>query len=109
MLLEGVRLIQDACEAGAEILQIYYSDQHKLVDYPEILRVADDRIPIIKVDRGDYNLVSKQVTPQGFMAICKKPGDELLEKVSQSSLNQLVPLHVVADSFSDPGNLGALV
>lgn len=109
VLLEGLRLILDSKAAEAGIETIYYSDEHRLEEFPEIVEVAGEEIPIVKVSEEDYNLVSKQVTPSGFMAICSKPSDEQLEKIRQESNHSLLPLTVIADSFSDPGNLGALV
>lgn len=106
VLLEGVRLIKDAHAAGAHIKAIYFSDEHNLEDYPELATLASDTVPIVKVARDDYKLVSKQVTPSGFMAVCKKPSEEHLKKIQESPL---LPLSVIVDSFSDPGNLGTLV
>lgn len=105
MLLEGLRLIFDAHEAGADIKEIYYSDDNNISEYPELSKLS--AIPMTKVDRDDYKLVSKQVTPKGFLAVCSKPTEEHFKNIQDSS--NLLPLTLFVSSFRDPGNFGTLM
>jgi TrmH family RNA methyltransferase len=106
VFLEGVRLIEDAINAGARFESVAFTADLEASDRGAALL---DSLRSVQC-RGA--LVSKQVmetitdtqTPQGVAALVSRPYIELDDLFSNSP-----DLLVVADELQDPGNLGAII
>jgi TrmH family RNA methyltransferase len=106
LLIEGVRLLEDAHSSGVAIETVFYSPeimknprgarllQTLLGETPEAYEIPDELISSISPTR----------TPQGLSAIVKKPDYSL-----GSCLKSAFPLLLVLDEISDPGNLGTII
>lgn len=106
VFLEGVRLIEDAINAGARFESVAFTAELESSERGAALLDSLRRVQC----RGA--LVSKQVmeaitdtqTPQGVAALVSRPYLELDDLFSNSP-----DLLVVADELQDPGNLGAII
>jgi TrmH family RNA methyltransferase len=99
-VLEGVRLVRDALQAGAELRLVLYDAEH--------LSGSDGGRALVRslIDRSDSYLAAAQaiaaatdtVTPQGVVAVAAwpevQPGDGV---------------RLVIDMVQDPGNVGTLL
>lgn len=106
VFLEGVRLMEDAINAGARFESVAFTAELESSERGAALLDSLRRVQC----RGA--LVSKQVmeaiadtqTPQGVAAIVSRPYLELDDLFSNSP-----DLLVIADELQDPGNLGAII
>jgi RNA methyltransferase, TrmH family len=106
VFLEGLRLIEDAINAGARFESVAFTGDLESTERGAALLDSLRRVQC----RGA--LVSKQVmeaitdtqTPQGVAALVSRPYLELDDLFSNSP-----DLLVVADELQDPGNLGAII
>ncbi|HVF90939.1 MAG TPA: RNA methyltransferase [Blastocatellia bacterium] len=106
VFLEGVRLIEDAIEAGARFETVAFTPALEATDRGLALLDALQSIPC----RGAH--VSKQVmdaiadteSPQGIAAIISRPHYDLPDVITRKST-----LVVIADQLQDPGNIGTLI
>ena len=107
ILIEGERLISDAFDAGAEIRQVYYTNDRYIRACPDIQHLIDTKkVKSQKVLESDMKLVSQVTTPPGIIAICKKPSTKNIINKRDS---QVLPVTVIADTIKDPGNMGGLI
>ena len=106
IFLEGVRLIEDALNAGARFESVAFTAAFEVSERGSILLDALGGVQC----RGA--LVSKQVmeaiadteTPQGIAAIVSRPYAELGDLFSMNP-----DLLVIADELQDPGNIGTII
>jgi RNA methyltransferase, TrmH family len=104
-MVEGIRFVEEAFEAGAEVCLIMYSP--KLGESErgeELLELAARRkVSLHPVsDKVLAHVVDTQ-TPQGIIAAVRIP------KVSLTDLPMQQALIVIVDGVQDPGNLGTIV
>lgn len=93
-LIDGEKLVRDAIDAGAPILEI-------LSTAPEHWRDAD--LPLTALSRADAERISDTRTPQGHFALIR---DEL----APPSLPSTEQWQVVAlDAIQDAGNVGGII
>ncbi|XP_033126691.1 rRNA methyltransferase 3, mitochondrial-like [Anneissia japonica] len=102
VLLEGKRLITDAILAGAVIETIYFCRHEALEDVP----VDSLDAKFVKVPQKDVSMWSDVASPQGILAVCKKPDTEKL-CLLQDEMH--LPVTLICDNIREPGNLGALL
>src|SRR5256885_1729914 len=106
ILLEGVRLIEDAIAAGAHFETVAFTSS--LEESERGLQLIDElqKVPC----RGAHltpqvmQAISDTQSPQGIAAIVSRPFYELAELFA----NQLT-LIIIADGLQDPGNLGTII
>jgi len=106
VLIEGVRMVEEALAAGAHFESIAFTSE---LDGTERGMALQDRLQRVPC-RGAF--LSKQVmeyisdtdTPQGVAAIVTRPNVEL-----EAIIHPRTQLIVIADGIQDPGNLGAIV
>ncbi|XP_061418118.1 rRNA methyltransferase 3, mitochondrial [Lethenteron reissneri] len=107
ILLEGTRLIRDALEAGAVLQTIFFDSTTQLQELPLEL-IA--RAALIRVRMRDIRLWSDLVTPQGILAIFRRPdyaSDKELRSRAEGS--ECLPISLVCDNVRDPGNMGTII
>jgi len=103
LLLEGVRLIQDALSAGVQPHQIFYVpdlvESNPLTH--QILRQTDSRsVERIACTQSAFGVLAETVTPQGIAAVVPMPH---LTPPTAPTLTLLL------DGIGDPGNAGTLL
>lgn len=91
-LVEGIKQVREASEAGYEIEKIVYSQSYAGEEFRSIesMVVADNL----------FARLSDEVTPQGILAVLKIP-----KVLPVSPRNNALLL----DGVSDPGNLGTII
>lgn len=100
ILLEGIRLINEALENGARVRIVFFSN-------PELMQqLSNDGLDLMQpelyqVSPKQMELWSDMSTPPGIIAIADMP-------VSFDQTNAM-PLTVILDNIRDPGNMGAII
>ena len=108
IVIEGERLISDAFDAGAEIRQVYYTNDRYVRACKDIQHLIDTKkVKSQKVLESDMKLVSQVTTPPGIIAICKKPLTQNI--INKRDSREILPVTVIADTIKDPGNMGGLI
>lgn len=103
LLLEGVRLIQDAVDAGVQPLTLFYVPE--MLDAngagQELLRtVQSSGASCLACSQSAFAPLAETVTPQGIAAVVPMP---------QLAPRQPLDLALVLDGVGDPGNAGTLL
>ena len=114
-IIEGEKLVEEALYHKAEITHIYYSEDFDYngrigrIDHSRESRIdrsgesridhsGESRIELIETDRRTFLAISDTETPQGVLAVVKKPDFRV---VSENWL--------ILDRIQDPGNLGTII
>lgn len=103
LVLEGVRLMTDALDAGARpdfVLHLEDADTPGAPVYALLARLRADGIPVFAITPDLMTALSDTETPQGVLGVFPLP--ELPAPDNPA-------LIVVADGWRDPGNLGTLI
>lgn len=104
-VIEGVRAVRDAFEAGAEIEKLFLSE--KVLHGGELGETIMARLT---TDEHSYLLreelfskISGTETPQGVLAVVRQPKIDLTQVMQDASFV------IVLENVQDPGNLGTIV
>ena len=100
VLVEGVRLIQQAIAFGAEFA--YFLAHLESAGGEALAAIRATGAPVLPVNDDGLRKVSDAATPQGVIGVAKAVPAE-------RSLIERAEWILVADRLRDPGNLGALV
>jgi len=93
-VVEGEKLV---CETPKELLQaVYVSENYK--------GSRDFSVPVVTFSESVFKAASDTQTPQGIMAIVRKPAYEMEEILAQEN-----PLCLILEDIQDPGNLGTMI
>ncbi len=105
MLLEGVKLVEEALMAGVTIREVAASARAERHQRGRaLLRGLEARaVPVRWLDEGILGSLSQVETSQGLLALAERPGFEA------QALFRDPALVLVAFGVQDPGNLGALL
>jgi len=95
-VVEGERLIK---EAQDQIRFLIYCERLPIVNWAE-----RQNIPVYKVSRKIFELLTSVETPQGVLAVVLKPEYHLRDVFKTRD-----PLLVYCAEIQDPGNLGAII
>jgi TrmH family RNA methyltransferase len=98
IVLEGVRLIRDAMQAGERPLFAFYLPD--IGDYDVIAELQDKRTPVIPVNAEVMRHISDTPSPQGIVAVFPLPEPSAPRHVSRI---------LILDTIRDPGNLGTIL
>ncbi len=99
-VIEGVRLVEDAAEHGADIREVYYSNTLSDRGNRLVQNLCEKQIPVEEVEESVFNAIMDTSSSQGLAAICQRH-----EITTPDNLDFIV----VADQLRDPGNLGTLI
>jgi len=105
VLVEGIRAVDEALDAGAGLRFALVSPRLDALGGGEALRLR------LRASGGDVDEVSDEEltrvsdtdTPQGVLAVCAEPRPELETLLERSGR------YLVLDAVQDPGNAGTLV
>src|SRR6516225_7958106 len=105
-LLEGVRLVEEALEAGAHFESIAFTSDLESTERGLALKDALQRVPCrgAELSKQVMDYVSDTESPQGIAALVTRPHFALEDVIEREP--QLI---VIADGLQDPGNIGAIV
>jgi len=100
--VEGLKLVGDALENGADVRQIIYSPELLISDFgKQILEQASGRqIDLLDVSAEAFNSFALKAGPQGVAAVVRQNWLDL------ESSNADKGLWLALEDVQDPGNLG---
>lgn len=102
-LLEGVRLALDAVSSGAQIDELYYTENAYNRFGKELKILQEKARQIFLVTDEIFSKIADTESPQGVLLVCP-----MLDKPEISSkIKKNVP-YMVLEKISDPGNLGTI-
>lgn len=102
-LVEGLRSVESAMEAGAPLVDILVSQEAAAL--PRVGALLDAaRVPVQIVAGRDLERIGDARTSQGVLAVCRT----IVQHQLEDAIPRLGPM-LVLDGVQDPGNVGALV
>lgn len=106
IFLEGVRLIEEAIEAGARFETVAFTSALESSERGLALLDALQTIPCrgAHVSKQVMDAIAETESPQGIAAIISRPHYDLSDVVAKGST-----LIIIADQIQDPGNMGTLI
>ena len=100
-ILEGLRLIRGAYKAGADLENIFltnqYYDEHKSESF-----IINNEDHLIFVDSNLIKEVAETDNPQEIIAVVNEPQTTLAEIIKKDYI-------LVIDQIQDPGNMGTII
>ena len=116
-IIEGENLIEEAIKNGIEIQSVFIREDYPEERLPEAAAAqAASEVQIFSLKRQLFNKASDTETPQGILAVCRKPA------VSEAAFFEEAERHdgqiasdvpdqrfIVLDRLQDPGNLGTIL
>lgn len=106
VFIEGIRLVEDALQAGVHFESVAYSLALEASERGAQLQDELLHVPCrgALVPQQILDAIADTESPQGIVAIVSRPHYELTDV-----FNDEVPLLIIADELQDPGNLGNIV
>lgn len=106
VLVEGVRLIEEALKSGAHFESVAFTSSLEADERGRALLEALRQVPCrgAHVTEHVMEAISDTETPQGVAAIISRPYYELGDIFAAKP-----ELMVIADQLQDPGNIGAII
>lgn len=99
--LEGMRLVADVLQRGV-VPEIIFLREN--VEQPAFLHALPAQTKIFRVESSIFDQAAFTESPQGILAVVKKP-----EVVLEELFGQKPALILVVDRVQDPGNLGTML
>lgn len=103
LLLEGVRLVRDAFQSGAQVRELYFAPE-LVVENAEaqqlLATLTAARVDLLACTAAVLASLTETVTPQGVVAVVTLPALPLPAKVD---------FVLILDQVRDPGNAGTLL
>jgi TrmH family RNA methyltransferase len=103
-LIEGANLLAEARKSGARITHILLRENED----SDIMSDAEPEIDTVILGGGLFDELADTVTPQGVMAIVRKPESGSYFSTADVSQNRGQSI-VVLDRLQDPGNVGGII
>jgi RNA methyltransferase, TrmH family len=105
-LVEGIRVVGEALEAGAEVTALYYAPDLLTSDYAlGLIRLQEERgTSVLPVAAELFRTLTDKDNPQGLIALVRRPLIALAG-LAPSNLSWGVALV----SPQDPGNIGTII
>lgn len=106
ILLEGVRLVEEALDSGAHFESVAFTSDLESTDRGLALKDALQRVPCrgAELNKQVMDYMSDTENPQGIAVLAVRP-HFTLEQV----FDREPQLLIIADGLQDPGNIGAIV
>jgi RNA methyltransferase, TrmH family len=104
-IVEGLKSIEEAIRANAEIETIVY-DEKRITDQKDIERITRAGKEVYSASAKEVDVLSDTVTSQGIVAVVKKSSSL---RYLASLMTATSALIVVVEEMNDPGNLGTLI
>jgi TrmH family RNA methyltransferase len=106
ILLEGVRLVEEALDSGAHFESVAFTSDLESTDRGLALKDALQHVPCrgAELSKQVMDYMSDTETPQGIAALAVRPHFTIEQVFDREP--QLI---IIADGLQDPGNIGAIV
>lgn len=102
IIVDGFREIDLACQAGLEIVDLFYCPEIAKNNPEKFSNLSADKI--IEVNETVFKKICYKEKPDGFLALIKRPNHDIKKlKLSKK------PLIIVLEAVEKPGNLGAII
>jgi TrmH family RNA methyltransferase len=101
--LEGIRLVREAYLCGARLEAVVLSNDFLPQDAP-FLADLPPKVPVWQIDKKLFLRTAKTETPQGIIAVARRPLYSLPHVFAGEHA-----LILVAERVQDPGNLGTML
>lgn len=103
-LIEGLRLVTEAVEAGGSIDRVYTTEQFEAdSNHKDLLKKLNQRkIPSEMINQPDMKRISGTASPPGILSVCQIPKTKIGDVPAKGNWLYL-------DQIGDPGNLGTLL
>ncbi|MDA0378514.1 MAG: RNA methyltransferase [Bacteroidetes bacterium] len=98
-LVEGVRSVQSALDAGASLVSVFLTPEFGLPAPLE--RRLQAQVELLEVSERDMARLSDVTTPPGVLAVVRKP--------TEPDASETAPRALLLDGVQDPGNVGTLI
>lgn len=104
-LVDGAREVRRAIEAGAHVVEVYLSTEHRADEEGRATldAVLAAGLPIVHCGPRAFERIAYGDRPDGILAVVETPSTTLADLELPAD-----PLVVVLDSVEKPGNLGAI-
>lgn len=102
-LAEGQKVLQEALRSSYQLEMMVIREGEALTDFPEL---PSDKIRVAGKD--DFQKLSTQVQPEGFIGIFHFPEPPLYQSIDRLESAPALPA-LLLDDLRDPGNLGTLI
>ena len=105
-VIEGIKMLEEAMDYDIHVSLVVFGEEHILSQQMQELYAACRRkgIESIVVTEKLLRELSDTVTPQGVMAVLKKPAHTLEGVVGQERVGL-----ILLDEIKDPGNMGTII
>lgn len=105
-LVEGKKGVADALDAGAQIEQLVMTDrfvheQREFCRQPNVQQFFSSR-NVLTLSESSFAELAETTTPQGVIAVVKKPSVVLADLLKGKTL-------AILDDLRDPGNVGTII
>lgn len=102
LLLEGVRLVRDALQSGAQVRELYFAPELAAAnpDAQQLLTAAAAQVDCLACSAAVLATLTETITPQGIVAVATLP---------HLPLRTVVDFVLILDQVRDPGNAGTLL
>lgn len=101
--LEGLRLVREAYLCGARLEAVVLSDSFLPQEAP-FLAELPPKVPILRIEKKIFLETAKTETPQGIIAVARRPFYSLADVFASEPA-----LILVVERVQDPGNLGTML
>lgn len=101
--LEGIRLVREACLCGAHLEAVILSSTVLPQEAPFLADLPPD-VPIWRIEENTFLKTAKTETPQGILAVARRPSYALADVFTSEPA-----LVLVVERVQDPGNLGTML
>jgi len=103
VLLEGRRLVEDARDAGAELVAALAADDADCADLLD--RLGEAGAALERVERREFDALAGTDTPDGVLAVARWSPRTLADLPAPGPRGVLL----VIDAVQDPGNVGTMI
>jgi RNA methyltransferase, TrmH family len=105
-LIEGLRLCEEAVDAGATLREVVVCEEKKISDrMSRLIAALNERaIPVRNATRTQFKALTATETPQAILAVVDKASIPSWQEALKPG-----PALLVLDAISDPGNLGTIL
>ncbi len=105
-LVEGKKSVSDAITAKADIEQLVVTDrfvheQRQFCQNPQVQSFFQSR-RVLTLSESSFAELSETTTPQGVIAVIKKPANVLTPLLNGETI-------IILDDLRDPGNVGTII
>lgn len=104
-LVEGIRLVAEGIASGLRVEAVLWDVGTAELPADIVTALQASRVPVVELSPTAFAAVADTVTPQGVIAVVKRPDGRLAAALQ----GRAAALALALDGVQDPGNLGTLL